>query len=58
MNDEMRKLIERGGLARGVIFDVSCSAVELVQELLDNGAAIRIHGDYRGTPFGALEESA
>ena len=34
INDEMRKLIERGGHSRGVIFDVSYSGIELVQELL------------------------
>jgi sugar-specific transcriptional regulator TrmB len=55
INDEMRKLIERGGHSRGVIFDVSYSGIELVQELLDIGEDIRIHDDYRGIPFGVLD---
>ncbi len=35
INDEMLRLVERGGHARGIIFDVTYSGIELVQELLD-----------------------
>ncbi|MGD0171899.1 MAG: hypothetical protein ABSB81_07225 [Halobacteriota archaeon] len=42
------------GGQRGVIFDVSYSGIEVVQELLDIEEDKRIHGDYRGIPFGVL----
>lgn len=56
IKDEMRKLIERG--QRGVIFDVAYSGIEVVQELLDMGEDKRIHGGYRGIPFGVFTEES
>ncbi|MFZ0926176.1 MAG: hypothetical protein WCE82_02820 [Halobacteriota archaeon] len=55
INDEMKKLIERGGQAQGIIFDVTYSGIELVQELLGIGEEIRIYDGYRGLPFGVLD---
>ena len=55
INDEMKKLIERGGHAPDIIFDVTYSGIELVQELLDIGEEIRIYDGYRGLPFGVLD---
>jgi len=55
INDEMKKLIERGGHSRGIIFDVTYSGIELVQELLDIGEDICIYDGYRGLPSGVLD---
>jgi sugar-specific transcriptional regulator TrmB len=55
INDEMKRLIERGGHARGIVFDVTYAGIGLVQELLDIGEDIRIYDDYRGVPFGVLD---
>ena len=56
INDEMLRLVERGGHARGIIFDVTYSGIELVQELLDIGEEIRIYDGYCGLPFGVLDK--
>ena len=44
------------GYARGIIFDVTYSGIELVQELLDIGEEIRIYDGYCGLPFGILDK--
>jgi sugar-specific transcriptional regulator TrmB len=56
INDEMEKLIERGGHAQGIIFDGTNAGVKLIQELLDIGEDIRVYDSYRGLPFGVLDE--
>ena len=55
INDEMKKLIECGGHGGGIIFDVTYSGIELVQELLDIGEEVRIYDGYRALPFGVLD---
>jgi sugar-specific transcriptional regulator TrmB len=56
INDAVKKLIERGGHARGITFDVTYSGIELVQELLNIGEEIRIYEGYGGVPFGVLDK--
>jgi sugar-specific transcriptional regulator TrmB len=56
INEEVKMLVERGGHARGIVFDVTYSGIELVQELLDIGEEIRIYDGYGGVPFGVLDK--
>jgi sugar-specific transcriptional regulator TrmB len=54
INDAAKKVIERGGSVRGIT-DISYSAIELAQELLDIGEDIRYLNEYRGIYFAVVD---
>ena len=54
INEESKKLIERGGRVRG-ISDISYTYIEPAQELLNIGEDIRHYDRYRGLFFGVID---
>jgi len=54
INDAGKKAVEHGRAVRGII-DVSYSAIELAQELIDTGEDIRHLDDYKGLYFAVFD---
>ncbi len=54
INDAAKKVIEQGGTVRGIT-DISYSAIELAQELIDIGEDIRYLDEYRGIYFAVVD---
>jgi hypothetical protein len=50
INDTCKKLIDRGGKARGIT-DISHSAIKIAQQQLDIGMEMRHFNQYRGVLF-------
>jgi sugar-specific transcriptional regulator TrmB len=54
VNEAAKELIAHGGYIRGIT-DISYSAIEVVQEVLDIGEEVRHLSHYRGIFFGVLD---
>jgi sugar-specific transcriptional regulator TrmB len=54
INDAGKKVVEHGRTVRGII-DISYSAIELAQELIDTGEDIRYLDDYKGIYFAVFD---